>query len=227
MQDKVTTPQEVSFSDVVKGIDMLESLKVPVVGVVENYSGFICNNCSTVHYPFNKNNHVSNLSQLFGIKHAIKVPMMEKQSIAGDDGRPILLRESKATTSNKDVESIRSSYEALVRGVTTEMIRLSDFDERRKTKVMYNEKAHKIVVRCFDADHAMQYEIAPIELRKQLREVDEMLSIPLPLDDVKPMEITSKGNYAVAIKWSDGHSNSIYTFDKLIQVAQAVQQQRK
>jgi hypothetical protein len=38
-------------------------------------------------------------------------------------------------------------------------------------------------------------------------------------DDVKPIGIQSKGNYAVAIHWSDGHASSIYPFDSILRVA--------
>ena len=41
----VTTPQEVSLSDVRKEINFCKKTEVPIVGVVENMSGFVCPNC--------------------------------------------------------------------------------------------------------------------------------------------------------------------------------------
>jgi ATP-binding protein involved in chromosome partitioning len=41
----VTTPQEVSLSDVAKALSMLRRMNVPVIGVVENMSGFVCAHC--------------------------------------------------------------------------------------------------------------------------------------------------------------------------------------
>jgi ATP-binding protein involved in chromosome partitioning len=41
----VTTPQEVSLSDVRKAANMFIDMKIPLLGIVENMSSFICHNC--------------------------------------------------------------------------------------------------------------------------------------------------------------------------------------
>jgi ATP-binding protein involved in chromosome partitioning len=44
----VTTPQNVSLSDVTKALAMFRRVSVPVLGVVENMSGFVCAHCGEV-----------------------------------------------------------------------------------------------------------------------------------------------------------------------------------
>eukprot|EP00118_Oscarella_pearsei_P003651 m.15209 g.15209 ORF g.15209 m.15209 type:complete len:310 (+) comp26239_c0_seq3:67-996(+) len=41
----VTTPQEVSLLDVRKELDFCKKVKIPILGVIENMSGFVCPNC--------------------------------------------------------------------------------------------------------------------------------------------------------------------------------------
>lgn len=44
----ITTPQEVALQDVRKEIDFCRKVKIPIIGVVENMSGFICPNCKVI-----------------------------------------------------------------------------------------------------------------------------------------------------------------------------------
>lgn len=41
----VTTPQEVAWQDVRKEIDFCRKTKIPILGIVENMSGFVCGKC--------------------------------------------------------------------------------------------------------------------------------------------------------------------------------------
>lgn len=42
----VTTPQEVALLDVRKEINFCRKMKIPIVGIIENMSGFVCRNCT-------------------------------------------------------------------------------------------------------------------------------------------------------------------------------------
>ena len=43
----VTTPQEVALADAVKGLKMFQEVKTPVLGIIENMSGFVCPGCGS------------------------------------------------------------------------------------------------------------------------------------------------------------------------------------
>lgn len=48
----VTTPQVIALIDAARAVQMFEKVQVPVVGVIENMSYFMCSHCSHKEYPF-------------------------------------------------------------------------------------------------------------------------------------------------------------------------------
>ena len=50
----ISTPQDVALTDARKGINMFKKVNVDILGIVENMSYFICDNCYQKHYIFSK-----------------------------------------------------------------------------------------------------------------------------------------------------------------------------
>lgn len=84
----VTTPQEVALQDVRKAFRMFEKVQVPVVGLVENMSYFICNHCNFEHDLFGKNG-ASRLARSLGTNVLSQIPLLQNIREGGDDGYPI------------------------------------------------------------------------------------------------------------------------------------------
>ena len=83
----VTTPQEVSLLDVRKAISMFKTLKVPVLGVIETMSYFICDGCDKKHYLFNQGGG-ERLVREFGVPLLAGIPVDPMVSKGGDEGTP-------------------------------------------------------------------------------------------------------------------------------------------
>lgn len=81
----VTSPQMLSFIDVVKGIEMMDSLKVPTIAAVENYSYFELD--GKIHKLFG-DGYVDTLKKQFGIKNTVGVPILPDLSKYSDSGVP-------------------------------------------------------------------------------------------------------------------------------------------
>ena len=85
-----TTPQDVALVDVEKAISMFQTTKIPVLGVVETMSYFVCDQCDKRHALFGEGGGAR-------IAKAAKVPLLGQVPIdprvvrGGDDGRPILV----------------------------------------------------------------------------------------------------------------------------------------
>ncbi|GBF49748.1 chromosome partitioning ATPase [Leptospira ryugenii] len=90
----VTTPQDVAVLDAGRAAGMFKQVKVPILGVVENMSGFSCPKCGHVTDLFSKGGG-SQLAKQIGVPELGQVPLTEMLMKAGDSGKPALLQEPK------------------------------------------------------------------------------------------------------------------------------------
>ncbi|WP_104697632.1 MULTISPECIES: Mrp/NBP35 family ATP-binding protein [unclassified Helicobacter] len=85
----VTTPQQVSLDDSIRSLDMFEKLNIPIAGIVENMSGFICKNCGNESDIFGKGASQA-LAQKYNTNILAQIPIEEKIREGGDSGKPIV-----------------------------------------------------------------------------------------------------------------------------------------
>ena len=83
----VTTPQEVALIDVRKAVDLFDALKVPVLGVLETMSYFICDGCDKKHRIF-KEGGAKKVSEEYGFKLIGEIPIDPTISDCSDSGEP-------------------------------------------------------------------------------------------------------------------------------------------
>jgi len=86
----VTTPQAVATADVLKGIKMFERVDVPVLGLIENMSGFICPHCGERTEIFGSGGG-RKLAASTGVPFLGEVPLGEAVVAASDTGRPTVI----------------------------------------------------------------------------------------------------------------------------------------
>ena len=88
----VTTPQKLAVSDVRRSVTFCHRLSVPILGVIENMSGFICPHCQENVDVF-KTGGGEDITSDFGLRNLGTLPLMPEIVIAGDDGVPVVKRE--------------------------------------------------------------------------------------------------------------------------------------
>jgi ATP-binding protein involved in chromosome partitioning len=84
----VSTPQDVALLDARKAIDMFVKLKVPVLGLVENMSTYICPNCGHEAHLFGHGGVAAEAKKM-GVPLLAEIPLALDIRIAGDGGTPI------------------------------------------------------------------------------------------------------------------------------------------
>jgi len=88
----VTTPQEVSLSDVRKEINFCRKIKLPVIGVIENMSGFVCPKCSHEEHIFAPSTGGAEaMCAAMGVPFLGRVPLDGRVAKAGDAGQSLQL----------------------------------------------------------------------------------------------------------------------------------------
>jgi ATP-binding protein involved in chromosome partitioning len=91
----VTTPQDVSTGDVLRGIKMFERTNTRVLGVVENMSGFICPCCGQLYEIFGRAGG-RRLAEQTGIDFLGEVPLEIPVREGGDAGVPIVVSQPES-----------------------------------------------------------------------------------------------------------------------------------
>jgi ATP-binding protein involved in chromosome partitioning len=85
----VTTPQGVSVSDVRKAVGMFRQLNIPLLGAVENMSGFVCGHCDERTDIFGSGGGQAMAEEL-GIRFLGEIPIDVAVREGGDTGAPIV-----------------------------------------------------------------------------------------------------------------------------------------
>ncbi|WNC66938.1 iron-sulfur cluster carrier protein ApbC [Thalassotalea nanhaiensis] len=104
----VTTPQDIALKDAVKGINMFDKVKVPVLGVIENMSYHLCENCG--HH-----------SHLFGEGGANHIATEYKVDLLGQLPLNIHIREDADTGKSSVLANTSSEITSLYRKIARNM----------------------------------------------------------------------------------------------------------
>jgi ATP-binding protein involved in chromosome partitioning len=91
----VTTPQDVSLIDARKGLAMFQKVNVPVLGIVENMSYYICPKCGHREEIFKHGGGRRTAEQL-KVPFLGEIPLDPKVAIGGDAGEPIVAADPKS-----------------------------------------------------------------------------------------------------------------------------------
>jgi ATP-binding protein involved in chromosome partitioning len=92
----VTTPQEVALVSSRKSIDFARKVEVPIIGIVENMSGYTCPNCGT-HADIFKSGGGERSAKELDVPFIGRIPLDSTICESGDMGKPI--SENGATAS--------------------------------------------------------------------------------------------------------------------------------
>jgi ATP-binding protein involved in chromosome partitioning len=94
----VATPQAVALADVIRAKSMFDKVMIPIVGIVENMSYFICDGCGKEHEIFSRGG-ARRAAERFKIPYLGEIPITPRLREGGDQGVPILIQDPKSEVS--------------------------------------------------------------------------------------------------------------------------------
>ena len=112
----VSTPQDVALIDARKGLAMFRKVNVPVFGIIENMSGFVCPHCNEQTDIF-KRGGGELTAEVLGCPFLGRIPLDPAIVSGGDDGQPIVVSQPESAYAD--------AFRVVAEAVTTEVARRS------------------------------------------------------------------------------------------------------
>jgi len=108
----VTTPQEVAIIDVQKSISFCNKVNMPVLGVVENMSGFNCPHCNE-HVDIFRTGGGARMSEQMNVPFLGSIPITLKIAENADMGKPFVSSEN--SENDAAIKAFESIIEKLIK----------------------------------------------------------------------------------------------------------------
>lgn len=109
----VTTPQQLAALDASRGIEMFARLGVPVLGVIENMSSFVCPDCCSEHDLFPRGG-IEGVQKAYNIPLLARIPIDPAIGRHGDVGMPTIIESPESPASKAFSEAAEQLAERLL-----------------------------------------------------------------------------------------------------------------
>lgn len=185
----ITTPHTLSLVDVGRGILMFEKVQVPILGIVENMSYFVCDACQKKHYLFGQ---APTLQKRFGVRTLAEIPLESSLNI-----QPFISR------------AVEETLKVLTDNAGPKILPEVSFDAGH-VRLKFADGTQKIL-----GNRSLRL-ACPCALCVNEITGKSLINPAKIKQDIAPKEISSLGSYALSIAWNDGHSSGIYPYDYLL-----------
>ncbi len=204
----VSTPQDLALIDARKGLNMFRQVDVPVLGIIENMSYFICTKCGERHEIFGHGGARDEAEKL-GIPYLGGVPLDIEIRARSDAGQPIV-----ATNPNSPHAQI---YRDLAAKAWSELEK-SKGQRVEPPKLLITENGGQLQV-LFEGQPAFLVSAEMLRVMSPSAEVqghspDQRVTVAKKRN-VKIKSLEPVGNYASRITFDDGHSTGLFTWSYL------------
>lgn len=114
----VCTPQDLALIDAQRGIEMFKKVNVPILGLIENMSGFCCPTCNHVT-PIFGHGGARQEAERRGIPFLGEIPLDILIRETSDDGRPIVASDPDSIHAQRYTDIARQLWQSITTGAAT------------------------------------------------------------------------------------------------------------
>lgn len=201
----VTTPQELALLDVRKSIQMCELMGVPLLGIVENMSYFLCNGERLPLFGEGGGKRLADESQTLLLG---QIPLDTKIGLTGDEQGSLF---DEQPASRACFEELANRLKSLLDHKKNEGSGLFELSDLK-----YTEGSHFEIV----WSDGLKQVLRLSDVQKRCPCTRCLHSESLKIDpEVQAIKFKQVGNYALRIKFMNGCSQGIYTFNLLRSIA--------
>ncbi len=211
----VMTPQGLATQIAKRGLQMFQQVRVPILGVIENMSEYICPHC-------HKGSHIFRSGGGKEVSEGLHVPLLGSVPLDGrlveesDEGTPVVISRPQSEVSLeyiKIAKNIITEVNKLEAGVTentpAQIVNLEPNLKAKILKVSWNNGTQSLVT-----FRDLRY-LCPcascVDEGTGRRKITKEDIDP----NVTPLRIETVGHYAIRPQWSDSHDTGLYSYDYL------------
>ena len=209
----VTTPQDVARTITQKGLRMFQSVQVPIIGIVENMSGFVCDHCHEVTNIFKKGGG-KQMSHDLMVPFLGEVPLEPIVAADGDYGVPTVAAHPDSLSGK--------AYDLMAKQMASQLSIINNATSKVSSRPKeVNTQDPNVTVISWDDDKTMRYPNRYLRsmcpCAQCVNEVtgERMISLESIDPEVRIVGVAPVGRYALHFQWSDGHGTGLYSFDTL------------
>jgi len=207
----VSTPQDLALIDARKGLAMFQRVEVPVLGIIENMSYFLCPHCGERSDIFGHGGASKEAVKL-GVPFLGSVPLHMDIRETSDRGQPIVATEpeSQHTAIYCDLAA-KTWSEVLAAEGTLVKPELETAADGASLTVRFPDSPEAAL-------SAEMLRVLSPSAEVQGHSPEQRVTVG-GKSDVKITALDSVGSYAVRIRFSDGHDTGLFTWDYLLELS--------
>ena len=236
----ISTPQELSLTDSIRGIKAFQQLRVPILGLIENMSYFVCDGCGDRAFLFGESG-AEILADELGFPCLGRIPLEPGVCDGSDQGKPFVQFQTDSASARAMegvVTKLVEQLESINPGDSFELVwqdlnwntrypdpPMEGLGDAFPLKAVWQVSSDELGLQ-WDDGHVTLFSVRELRLACPCAAcIDEwtgeaILKPETVAGDISLKSLQSVGRYAINLRFSDGHNSGIYHFARLKAMAE-------